>query len=610
MDIPEIDSSECYNKIKNHYYIDDNLVIAIITKKDEIKNYHKMISYSFYDPALGSKLFAEDICKNDNFTYKENLTKKLDSSKVNINYLQFLIDQNIDVFNLSSAFYTDICFHFYSPFHKDIALKDRILLCFPNVTLCDEGCQIKGVNLTSFKAICECRFSNIMNSDLYGLNALYVDQIDNLKNIIIQTNIEIIKCYKDIIHYKFYSSNIGFMIIFCLIIIQVIFSFLYLLNRLFLIKKYIFDLTDKYLSYLLLQKKQFVPNKFLNNNKKNLIDQPPKKTFIKNLKNNFKEDNLNRKKKKGKTFIHINKKSYNKKYRRKHLKYKTNAIIFNNDINLSSNNNKISLEKLTSKENELFNTFLYKEKYKYDLKINLKNDLDVNFNEYLKTEIDDMDFEDAIKRDNRKFLEYFTDRLKTNQIILNTFWFTEPLKPKVIKIMYFILEIDLYLFINALFINEDYVNQIYYLTNEDNFLSFIPRSIDRILYATIVRVILNYIIDCISVEEKKIKGIFKREKNNELILKYEITQIIKRIRKFFLYFIIICFIIMFFSLYHIFCFNNIYPHMKIEWIKSSITIIFIMQILSILLCFLECAIRFISFKCKSERIYKISLLIS
>ena len=35
-----------------------------------------------------------------------------------------------------------------------------------------------------------------------------------------------------------------------------------------------------------------------------------------------------------------------------------------------------------------------------------------------------------------------------------------------------------------------------------------------------------------------------------------------------------------------------------------------MQIKSILACFFEVIFRFISFKCKSEKIYKISLLIS
>ena len=240
----------------------------------------------------------------------------------------------------------------------------------------------------------------------------------------------------------------------------------------------------------------------------------------------------------------------------------------------------------------------------------INSDVNLNLDEYLKTDPDDMDYDDAIKKDKRTFCEFFSDKLKSDQIILNTFCFIEPLKPRAIKILLFILDIDLYFVVNALFFNEEYVSLIFNLKTKETFFSFVPRSTDRFFYTTLVGVIVNYIIDCFFVEEKKIKGILKREKDNEIILKYEVTQVIKNIGKRFLYFIIFSFTITILSLYYIFCFNNIYPHMKAEWIKSSFIIILIMQILSILVCFLESILRFLSFKYKSEKIYKLSLLLS
>ena len=88
------------------------------------------------------------------------------------------------------------------------------------------------------------------------------------------------------------------------------------------------------------------------------------------------------------------------------------------------------------------------------------------------------------------------------------------------------------------------------------------------------------------------------------------AKIIKNIKSRNNSFIFISFVITIFTLYYIFCFNNIYPSMKGEWIKSSIIILFSMQALSILQSFLETSIRYIGFKCKSEKIYKISLLLS
>ena len=63
------------------------------------------------------------------------------------------------------------------------------------------------------------------------------------------------------------------------------------------------------------------------------------------------------------------------------------------------------------------------------------------------------------------------------------------------------------------------------------------------------------------------------------------------------------------SLYYVNCFNNVYPNLTGEWIKSSICIIIIFQLLSLLLVLLEALIRLIAFKLKSERIYKIKDLL-
>ena len=149
-----------------------------------------------------------------------------------------------------------------------------------------------------------------------------------------------------------------------------------------------------------------------------------------------------------------------------------------------------------------------------------------------------------------------------------------------------------------------------FLLNPENFFTFIPRSVNRFFYTTVVGVIIGYVIDFFFIEEKKIKSIFKREKDSKIILKYEISQIIKDVQKRNKWFIILSFFIIFLTLYYIFCFNNIYPHMRNEWIKSSIIIIFVRQLLSVLVCLLETIIRYISFKCKSEKIFKISLLLS
>ena len=238
----------------------------------------------------------------------------------------------------------------------------------------------------------------------------------------------------------------------------------------------------------------------------------------------------------------------------------------------------------------------------------LKEEYDINLEEYLKTDFDDMEFEDALKNDNRSFCEYYCYRFKENQIIIDTFCNPEILKPITIKIVILLLNITLYFFINGLFFSEDYVSDLFHLNKEDKFFSFFPRSITRFIYTTIVGVIIGIIVDFITIDEKKVKRLFLREKKNPLQVRYEISQITKDIKMNYLLLIIICFVIDLIFFYYANCFNNVYPNLRDEWIKSSIIIIIIMQILSILSGLFEALIRLIAFKCKSERIYKIKNL--
>ena len=597
----QIDFGDCYEKVKNNYSINGNLVLAIIDQKKDGINYPKMFTFSMYEPVEGDKLQIKEICRNDTIILYENLLIKLDS-KYNYNFIMNLIEQNIDIFNLSSNFYTDICFHFDSPIDKDITLKDRILIFFPNITLCENDCSIKGVNTTSMRAICECKFNNLIDNDNILINnILYKSQIGQIKEFMSLTNIEIIRCFKGLLNYKYFTSCIGGYIIISFIIIQIVTSILYFRKSLYPIRKYILDITDKYISYL------------SNLNKNNNIFEPSKrkaskyKSKIGEYQNNIKREYQKKlKKRTNSNQNNLTKKKSNNKGKNPQ-NYK---IIITNNINNSSSLSNSSENVL----NSIKKKYLQSKKSIDTIKINntiINGQNDENsIDQYLDTEIDDMVFEEVIKKDKRKFCVYFSDKLKTNLIVINTFVVKEPFKPRTIKFLLFILDIDLYLFINGLLFNEDFVSEIFHSTKEEHFFSFIPRTIDRCFYTTIVGIIVNYIIEFFFIDEKIIKGIFKREKNNIVILKYGILQVTKNIFKRFIYFIILSFVFTFFSLYYIFCFNYIYFHMQYEWIKSSIFIIIIMQILSILIIFLESVIRFMSFLLKSEKIFKISLFLS
>ena len=240
---------------------------------------------------------------------------------------------------------------------------------------------------------------------------------------------------------------------------------------------------------------------------------------------------------------------------------------------------------------------------------NITDDLNIEIEEFLKTDPEDMDYYDALRRDKRSFCGYYLEKIQSTQIIFDTFCYKEYLKPMPIKIMLLVLQVELYFFINGLFYNEEYVTKIFE-QEKDSFSKKARRFLDNLFYAFLVGVIINYVIEFFFIQEKKLRTTLKREKNNLLILKYEMVQIIKDIQKRYLSFIIISFIVSVFIWYYISCFNNIYKHMKKEWLVFSVLIILCVQIISFITTLIETILRFLSFRFKNESLFKFSLIFS
>ena len=596
--MPEIDFNSCYEKIINNETLNYNeVIIAIIDKKIDSKNNRKVIKYGLYSPLTGKYLNSEEICKDDKIVIKENISNKLSESGVDIDIIKELVNDGVDVFNISSPFYNDICYQYN--FNKDVPLKDRVFEFFPNISLCEQGCDFVGINMTTFNSECQCSFSR-KEQDLKD-KVLDQAQIGFVEDIITSSNLYVIKCITLLVKPNVIKKCYGGFVISCLIIAEFICTLIYCKRNIYSINKYIFTITNKYI-YFLVQEKQ--NNNNGNKNKHN----PPQQKIINPKRKRSESQKFLRKSQSGqKALINGN----------------FNLIInHNNNNNDDTNQNDIYINNNEEKIKQVNGSYIYKFPYHKDYHNskdlvymsnelnnvfnNIKDDLDINIKEYLGTQYDDMDYDEAIRKDHRKFCECFTDKLKNNHLIINTIFLDEYIKPRSIKILLLILQFNLYFFINGLFYDEEYISKIYHL-EKDTFFTKAERFFDNLLYAALAGIIINYIIEFFFVEEIKIKKILKFEKDNIFILKYEMIKILKSIKKRYLMFIIITFIISFISLVHIFCFNVVYYHTMKEWIVFSLIIILSIQIGSILVYLLQTALRFISFKFKNEKLFKLSL---
>ena len=112
------------------------------------------------------------------------------------------------------------------------------------------------------------------------------------------------------------------------------------------------------------------------------------------------------------------------------------------------------------------------------------------YSEFLKglinPEFNENDFDDAITKDKRTFLQFFTEKSFNNQIFIKTFYIKHIFKPLPLKIMYLVLTIELYFVITAFFYTQDYLSERFYSDEKEGFLSFIPKRLYEIIFTMII----------------------------------------------------------------------------------------------------------------------------
>ena len=571
-----IDFHECYEKIQKNYTLEGISLIILIA--DFLKN-NKLVNtlFYFFHPETGEILSINGICDEAKFTVEKSLNY---FPEIDVQQAQFFKDQNIDLFNTSDVFYNDLCCFFESPNGRDVPLKERILIFYPNITLCDDNCNDEGVNLTSMKAICECKLKEILSEAKDATKLVGLDFTDLIESL----SIDVLKCFKNVFQYKYFIKCYGGFISLFLIVIQsicAIISYKVSMNK---IRKTALTLIGKY-SILL--------------NSRISLQSPPRKSIksvnpLSSLNNIYNNSNYSNSRLRNETNLRSSLKNTKKSKKRLLFRHKKKITKDNIINNKTQKPQIISPEKKPRKARKSLNCSalqLNGEKY---------------IKEYLATAMDELDYDELIIRENRSFWRMFLDKLIANQKIIDLFYNNNWIIPKSIRLIFLIVMIDLYLVVNALFYNEAYIRDLYYLDKEETFFSFVPRSLNRIVYTSLASEVLDFIISLLFPTENKIKKIMIRKKNNVREMKDKIIISTKNIINNYVIFIIISYVLTIFSWYYISCFNNVYPYLKLEWIKSSIFIFIVIQLIIIIGCFIFAFLRFISIKCKNERIYKIS----
>ena len=598
LNISKVDLTECLSKVEEYYDLTKDNIVAI-TINILLDNSTKLL-YFIYDTKNFNQLQISPIC-NEKITLFKNI---LQIPNINSKLSQYIFNQNINLFDITEPFYNDICYHFDSVNNKDVALKDRFSLYYPNISICEDECENIGVNFTSMSALCKCDVEDCKYNLLDEIND---EELNEIREKIKSTNLIILKCYKDLLDLNLFLKNIGGFLILAIIFIQIVCTLFFVLKDLKVIKNFISNIIKKF------EHPKTKNNKNNSKIKKNISQNITKKKINKSKlsqsmaksnsppkKNKKKKNNSCIEKSNNVSKIIIEQKNNDNPFTQV-IGKKNNKFIYKGK-NKRNNEVKIIPSNIIKSNSSLANLY---EKENFNRGKQNINKVKIKIDDIIEESIDEMDYYAALEKDKRSFCRIFLDKIQDNLQIINIFIYNNII-PRSLRILLLIIKIDIYFVINGLFYNDTYISELFFFDEKETFFTFIRRSVARIVYTSLVSTIVEFLIDYFYPEETHLRSLLINTKNSLIKLKANLLIFLEKTKNNYIAFICISYFITIFSWYYVSCFNNVYPHTKYEWIKSSVIICFIMQIKIIIKCSLYALLRILSIKWKTERFFKMS----
>ena len=588
---------ECENHLKDFYQINQSeslYILKLDAKREGLEN--PIVQFLVYYPLDGDRLEQLDltICEGD---------------EIIIAYPTNKSGEDTALFDMKSDYFNDICYKFTSEDGTDLILSKRQQLYGDNDQgQCQNGCSFLGFNPDK-EVECSC----LVDASQPLVSEMKIDKDMLYKFMDIQSiiNFKVMKCYKLLLSVKALMKNIGFFAFIPTFILYFVCFITFYARDYFIIKKEIYDIAEalKKLKYLLdgklgdddLIEEKYKSPSILNIFKFKGMKVSKKLRYVKtdeqsktNIQNNIQINfNLNNNKIKNNNINTIIKEE---------TKEEENNI---DNINTKDNPNKINISK-NNPENKNAPPFKNSKPFIKD-KLNLsgknkKNNLietksnaivrkgnRIKFNlgsidkiddiksrakqedkEFIKrvlrltdTELNDLDYKQALKYDHRNYKEYYMSLLKTKHILM-VVCNKRDYNSMIIKLYLFFFSFSSNYAMNALFFDDDAMNEIYEEKGEYNFIDQAP----QIIYSFILSYILDNIFNFLALSEDDALNL-KHEKifNRIEIVKSETMSGYKIKFAFFFLFSLASLV---FFWYYIACFCAVYENTQIHLLSDSL----------------------------------------
>ena len=208
---------QCESLLRTHYNLTKTEPL-LISKIDEYNSSSitPIVEYRIYDS--NGNILNNSICNSVQISYPI-----LNDSSISLDKARnLLLNDGIDIYNIQSPFFNDLCFP-YKENNNDIIIKDRINDIYKEVSFCSENCEYQGINYTTNKAICEC--GEGMSTPKYNKTNTKRSLFDQL---IDATNIDLMKCYNVLLDKDKQQKNIGLYFSGTIFIIELVLLFIFI----------------------------------------------------------------------------------------------------------------------------------------------------------------------------------------------------------------------------------------------------------------------------------------------------------------------------------------------------------------------------------------------
>ena len=424
--------------------------------------------------------------------------------------------------NASSGYYNDKCVSAKSDSGTDIPLKYRqIDFVVNNRTVCQEDCDFTFYNETDKLINCSCYFRDInitLDDLIIDSNKLYdnFDDISDKKEI---SNLGSVLSCDSLNSTENIKSNPGF---YSLIIILAIFIIIFIV---FCSKGY---------NMLEIKMIEVIEKKF---------DRKKKKKKGNKIKNSDTKHNKKLKKRKSVKITEKHKKNYNIGSETSGaIALKRNSVQNFIQFNVQNNFTNVFQNETTLNTNA------------NDLKLKPDTDYELNWLTYY----------DALIYDKRTNCDYYCSLIKNKQLFIFTFCSFNDYNSGIIKKFMLFLSFALHYTTNALFFDEDNLDQIFEDEGKYNFNYQFPKIISSAVISTaILRLMLQFLVltdrDILYVKSQPTRDIAYNMKDQRL----------KYMKIKFAIFFILNFILLWLFWFYLTCFNAVYKNTQTYLIENT-----------------------------------------